>query len=92
MTKWVGEPDQTARAMAELQLEATRQCWDALRPGAALGDVVGVCADVAVGTPFECQPIVHGRGLGMDAPVLVFHARRRTHPGLGRSRRTPSSS
>jgi Xaa-Pro dipeptidase len=75
MTAWVGEPDATVHRMAEVQLEATRRCWDALRPGATLGDVVGVCADVAAGTPFECQPIVHSRGLGMDAPVLVFRAR-----------------
>lgn len=75
MTTWVGEPDATVREMAEVQLEATRRCWNALRPGATLGDVVGVCAEVAAGTPFECEPIVHSRGLGMDAPVLVFRAR-----------------
>jgi len=74
-THWVGEPDPTSRAMAAVQLEATRRCWEALRPGAQLGDLVGVCAEAAAGTPYECKPIVHGRGVGMDAPVLVFEAR-----------------
>jgi Xaa-Pro aminopeptidase len=74
-TVWVGEPDATTRAMAELQVEATRRCWAALRPGATLGSLVDVCAQVAAGTPFDCRPIVHSRGLGLDAPVLVLRAR-----------------
>ena len=74
-THWVGEPDATARAMAAVQLEATRRCWDGLRPGARLGDFVAICAEAAEGTPFECKPIIHGRGVGMDGPLLVFQAR-----------------
>jgi Xaa-Pro aminopeptidase len=74
-TTWVGEPDATARAMLDVQREATWRCWQALRPGAALGDVVGICAEVAADTPFVCQPIIHGRGVGMDGPVLVLEAR-----------------
>ena len=75
MTHWVGEADATARAMAELQYHAVQRCLDAMRPGVALGALVDVCAEVAAGTPYSCKPIVHGRGLGHDAPVLVFHAR-----------------
>jgi Xaa-Pro dipeptidase len=74
-TVWVGEPDATELEMAALQMEATRRCWDAFRPGTSLGDFVDICADLGRGTPFKCQPIIHGRGLGFDAPVLVFEAR-----------------
>lgn len=74
-TVWVDKPDDVDRAMAELQVEATQKCWDALRPGAMLGDFAALCADVAAGSGFECQPIMHSRGTGLDAPVLVARAR-----------------
>jgi Xaa-Pro aminopeptidase len=75
MTAWVGEADATARTMAELQFEATQRCLEAMRPGTPMEALVKVCADVAEGTAFQCKPIIHGRGLGNDPPVLVFHAR-----------------
>jgi len=75
LTHWVGQADATARAMAELQYLAVQRCLGAMRPGVPLGALVDVCAEVAAGTPYSCKPIVHGRGLGHDAPVLVFHAR-----------------
>ena len=75
LTHWVGEADATARAMAELQFEATQRCLAAMKPGVPMETFVKVCADVVVGTQFQCKPIIHGRGLGNDPPVLVFHAR-----------------
>lgn len=74
-TVWAGEPDTIARSMAALQYETFRRCCEALRPGRILGDLVSACAEIAAGTPFESKPIVHSRGLGLDAPVLVNHAR-----------------
>ncbi len=74
-TTWVGEPSPTELEMAELQMEATHRCWDALRPGTRLGDFVDLCTEVADSSPFVCEPIIHSRGLGFDAPVLVFKAR-----------------
>lgn len=74
-TVWVGDPDATAIAMAELQLEATRRCWDALRPGTSMEAFAAICAEAARGSGFECQPVMHSRGLGFDAPVLVGHPR-----------------
>jgi Xaa-Pro aminopeptidase len=74
-TVWVGDQDATDRAMAALQYEATRRCCEALRPGTALESTVGICAQVASDTSFECKPIIHSRGTGLDAPVLVGHAR-----------------
>jgi Xaa-Pro aminopeptidase len=75
ITAWVGEADATTRTMAELQYEAVLRCLDAMRPGTPMEAFVEICADVVSGTPFQCKPIIHGRGLGNDAPVLVFHAR-----------------
>jgi Xaa-Pro aminopeptidase len=75
MTHWVNGPDAQALDMAKVQFEATRRCWNAMRPGASLADLVGVCADVASGTSFECSPILHSRGLGLDSPVLVNQPR-----------------
>jgi Xaa-Pro aminopeptidase len=75
LTAWVGEADATARTMAELQFEATQRCLEAMRPGTPMEAFVKICADVAARTPFQCKPIIHGRGLGNDFPVLVFHAR-----------------
>jgi len=39
----VGGPDAVYQDMARLQLEASQRCWDALRPGARLGDFVELC-------------------------------------------------
>ena len=78
LTCWVNAPDEIEREMAAVQLEATRRCWTAMKPGAALSDLIQVCAEVAKGTGFNCVPIAHSRGLGMDAPVLVHRAREET--------------
>jgi Xaa-Pro aminopeptidase len=74
-TTWVGKPDTAYRNMAALQREAARRCCEALAPGRELGECVEICAELAAGSPFECHPIVHSRGVGQDMPVLVFRAR-----------------
>lgn len=74
-THWVSGPDALAREMAELQLHVTTQCWKAMKPGRKLADLVDVCAEATAGTSFLCSPIVHSRGLGLDAPVLVNRPR-----------------
>lgn len=71
----VGGADATAQAMAELQHEAFQQCLAAMRPGVPMEVLVDVCERVGSGTPFQCKPILHGRGLGQDAPILLFRAR-----------------
>lgn len=75
ITHWVGEPDDTDRKMAALQYEAFLRCCKAMRPGVPFGVLVDVCAQTVQGTPYQCKPIVHGRGHGMDGPVLVYEAR-----------------
>jgi Xaa-Pro aminopeptidase len=74
-TETVGPPTDLDRELARVQLEATERCWDAFRPGTPLGRFTEICAEAAADTPFVCQPIIHSRGLGFDAPVLVFEAR-----------------
>jgi len=75
MTHWVSGPDPVDRAMAELQLSAMRRCCEAMKPGRRLADLVAVCEEAAAGTPYACSPIVHSRGTGLDAPVLVNRPR-----------------
>lgn len=75
ITHWVGEADEVDREMAKLQFEAFQRCCEAMRPGTAFGNLVDVCATVVKGTPYVCKPIVHGRGHGMDGPVLVYEVR-----------------
>ena len=75
ITHWIGKTDGVDRAMAELQYQAFNRCLAAMRPGVEMASLVEICREAAIGTGFECKPIVHGRGLGNDAPVLVFHAR-----------------
>lgn len=75
ITKWVGEPDDVAHEIAALQHRAFLRCLEAMKPGVPMGALVEICAAVASGTPYQCKPIIHSRGLGNDAPVLVFHAR-----------------
>ena len=75
LTTFVGKPDGVDREMAVLQFEAVQRCLAAMRPGVPMGDLVEVCNQVAAGTSYDCKPIVHGRGQGHDAPVLVFQAR-----------------
>jgi Xaa-Pro aminopeptidase len=75
ITTWVGKADSCAQEMAALQYRAFNLCLAAMRPGAEFGALVDVCAEAAAGTDFTCKPIIHGRGLGNDHPVLVMQAR-----------------
>lgn len=58
--------------MFEVQQAAFAACCAALVPGARLGDLIPITASVADGTPYRCQLILHGRGLGDDPPLAIF--------------------
>ncbi len=75
VTKWLGPIDDEIEALASLQYEITQKCWEAMRPGRHLVDLVSICSRAVKGTGLECTPILHSRGLGFDAPVLVGNAR-----------------
>ena len=64
-------PDEYA-AMFEVQQRAVERCRAHLVPGATLGEFIDIAASAAEGTPYRCQVILHGRGLGDDAPITVF--------------------
>ncbi len=76
ITHWVGEADDTARAMAALQYEAFLRCCEAMRPGTISSAAWSTFAPRWWRERLiVCKPIVHGRGYGMDGPVLVYEAR-----------------
>ena len=54
---------------------ALERCYELLRPGHTVGDLVRACDDVASGTPFTCRILMHGKGLGDDAPIAIYGAR-----------------
>jgi Xaa-Pro aminopeptidase len=74
LTTRLNDPDEVDRTMAVMQYEAFKRCCAAMKPGATLGALVDVCSQLSRGS-FQCKPVIHGRGLGNDAPVLVFQAR-----------------
>jgi Xaa-Pro dipeptidase len=61
--------------LANLQSVALERCYELLRPGHTIGDLVRACDDVARGTPFTCRILMHGKGLGDDAPIAIYGTR-----------------
>lgn len=61
--------------MFRLQQEALQRCYERLRPGAKMGDFMDICEKAAQGTPYTCRLIMHSRGTGDDAPMIIFGAR-----------------
>jgi Xaa-Pro dipeptidase len=61
--------------LAELQKVALEQCYELLRPGHTIGDLVAACSDVTRGTQFTCRILMHGKGIGDDAPIAIYGAR-----------------
>jgi Xaa-Pro aminopeptidase len=61
--------------LAKLQSVALERCYDLLRPGHTIGDLVRACDEVAHGTPFTCRILMHGKGLGDDAPIAIYGTR-----------------
>jgi Xaa-Pro dipeptidase len=62
------------RDMWRVQQEAVTVCSDLARPGITLGDLAARTEAVAAGTPYSIRFLMHGRGVGDDAPMYVFSA------------------
>jgi Xaa-Pro aminopeptidase len=62
------------RDLWRLQQEALQACNEAMRPGIALGALAARTMAVAKGTKCQIKFLMHGRGLGDDAPIYVFNA------------------
>jgi Xaa-Pro aminopeptidase len=58
-----------------VQKIALERCYDLLSPGHTIGELVAACADVTEGTPFTCRILMHGKGLGDDAPIAIYGTR-----------------
>jgi Xaa-Pro aminopeptidase len=58
--------------MFRIQQEALDRCYEALRPGSTIADLIRLSEDAARGTPYQCRIIVHGRGLGDDMPIAIY--------------------
>jgi Xaa-Pro aminopeptidase len=61
--------------LARLQAEALERCYTLLRPGNTVGDLNRACADITQGTPYTCRILMHGKGLGDDAPIAIYGTR-----------------
>jgi Xaa-Pro dipeptidase len=61
--------------LADVQKIALEKCFELLRPGHTIGELVAACADITVDTPFTCRILMHGKGLGDDAPIAIYGTR-----------------
>ncbi|MBV9524598.1 MAG: aminopeptidase P family protein [Candidatus Dormibacteraeota bacterium] len=68
----LGSPPPEYHDMFKVQQEALNRCRERARPGALLGEFIDIAAEASEGTPYRCQIIMHGRGLGDDAPMTIF--------------------
>ena len=62
------------RDMWRLQQEAVQLCCAEMRPGVTLGELARRTEALAQNTPYRIRFLMHGRGLGDDAPMYVFSA------------------
>jgi Xaa-Pro dipeptidase len=69
---FVGRVPAEHAEMFAIQQAALRACWDRLRPGVTLGELAELTEASVRGTPYRARLIMHGRGLGDDAPMFIF--------------------
>lgn len=75
ITATLGRARPEYQEMFRIQQEALQACYEHLRPGIRMGELLPICEAAARGTPYTCRLIMHSRGLGDDAPVIVFGTR-----------------
>lgn len=68
---FVGKAPDEYRRMFSLQQEALAACYENLRPGRVVGDLVETAARFS-NDDHECALIMHARGLGDDSPMAVL--------------------
>jgi len=72
-------PDEL-RAGFEAQTRALYACWEALKPGVTFAELMAISQRAGDGSGFTTELILHGRGLGDDAPMVN---RGRVHLDMG---------
>lgn len=70
----LGPLPESYRDLWRLQQEALQACNAAIRPGITLGELAVRTESIAKGTPYRIKFLMHGRGLGDDAPIYIFNA------------------
>lgn len=71
---FVGRAPDEYRRMFSLQQEALAGCYEKLRPGYTVGDIVEAAAAFS-NDDYECLLPMHARGLGDDSPIAIYTAR-----------------
>lgn len=74
----LGRVPASYRDMWRIQQEALALCCDLARPGITLGELAAKTEAVAERTPCRIRFLMHGRGVGDDAPMYVFSADEQT--------------
>lgn len=70
----LGKLPQSYREMWRLQQETLAYCCNEMRPGMTLGDLARRTEARGQGTGMRVKFLMHGRGLGDDAPMYAFSA------------------
>jgi len=70
----LGQMPPAYRDMWRLQQDAVGLCCAEMHPGVTLGALAARTEALARGTPYRIKFLMHGRGLGDDAPMYVFSA------------------
>lgn len=70
----LGRLPERYRDLWGLQQEVLQACNEAMRPGITLGELARRTESVAKSTSCRIKFLMHGRGLGDDAPIYVFNA------------------
>jgi Xaa-Pro aminopeptidase len=73
----IGRAPAEYHEMFALQQQALRICYDMLRPGERLGAIADRINGLG-NKDFDCRILMHGRGLGDDAPLAVYGVRDET--------------
>lgn len=71
---FLGRAPDIYRQLFHRQQEAIERCYEALRPGATVGEISDIVAAMS-DERFRCSLIMHGRGLGDDAPINIHKPR-----------------
>jgi len=67
---FIGKAPEEYQTMFSLQQEAIARCYETLRPGSTVGDVVAAAASLSR-QDYPCSLIMHARGLGDDSPMAI---------------------
>lgn len=71
---FIGKAPDEYHRMFDLQQEAVAACYDKLRPGNTMGDILETTAAFS-NDDYEVALLLHARGLGDDSPIAIFSAR-----------------